>query len=92
MPYARFIQVSEQIGKAEKEDYKRLAFVGWQVQALFTKPEERVTFKAYLSTLFNEEGNGPEPVKATKEAAIKKAEGILDKYKGQWKPQTEGGE
>ncbi len=77
LPFARFLQVVEQASKAQREEMKRLAFLGWQVQAPFR--EEQVSFAQYLNVL----GLGderPAPVRVTREQAEKRAEEILKMF------------
>ncbi|HHV79093.1 MAG TPA: hypothetical protein GXX40_05705 [Firmicutes bacterium] len=83
LPFARFLQVVEQASKAQREEMRRLAFLGWQVQAPLR--ERQISFAEYLDAL----GLGnerPAPVRVTKEQAEKRADEILAMFEATNQP------
>lgn len=78
MPYARFLQAIEQAAKGYRQDLRRLAFLGWQVQAPFR--DRGLSYSQYLQELgLGEEEKSP-PVRVTKDEALDRAREILAKF------------
>ncbi|MGB9866713.1 MAG: hypothetical protein ACPLPR_02240 [Bacillota bacterium] len=73
------MQVVDKAAEAQKEELRRLAFLGWQIQAPLR--DKQIGFAEYLALLGLEEKREVEyDVAEAKEAALKRAQEILELF------------